>query len=225
MNFSFVTLLLIGQFHYGPYLVTLLVIGQLHYGPYLVTLLVIGELHYGPYLVMEALRRENVDLSMRKIFFLGLPLDTDPYQRCGKKKFQKLSMLLSIRPLKLHRRSVAVLCIPLKIKSNPMHPLSGALPLQCVPARVTRGALVAHRHSFAPPRVGLLSTAEPLYPSRRLFGTIWRVLRAELMLSCWPNLLFLFVYYCFIFFLPSMGWLCWFFGLIACSHSLPTLRC
>ena len=29
-----------------------------------------------------------------------------------------------------------------------MHPLSGALP---VPGRVTRGALVAHRHSFAVP--------------------------------------------------------------------------
>ena len=33
-----------------------------------------------------------------------------------------------------------------------MHPLSGTLPLQYVPARVTRSALVAHRHSFAPPR-------------------------------------------------------------------------
>ena len=33
-----------------------------------------------------------------------------------------------------------------------MHPLSGALPLPYVPARVTRGALVAHRHSFGPPR-------------------------------------------------------------------------
>ena len=32
-----------------------------------------------------------------------------------------------------------------------MHPLSGALSLPYVPARVTRGALVAHRHSFAPP--------------------------------------------------------------------------
>ena len=33
-----------------------------------------------------------------------------------------------------------------------MHPLSGALPLPpYVPARVTRGALIAHRHSFAPP--------------------------------------------------------------------------
>ena len=42
-----------------------------------------------------------------------------------------------------HRRSVAELCMLFKIKSNPMHPLSGALPLPYVPARVTRGALVA----------------------------------------------------------------------------------
>ena len=38
-----------------------------------------------------------------------------------------------------------------KIKSNSMHLLCGALPLPHVPARVTRGALVAHRHSFARP--------------------------------------------------------------------------
>ena len=51
-----------------------------------------------------------------------------------------------------HRRSVAELCMLFKIKSNTMHPLSGALPLPYVPARVTRGALVAYRHSFTPPR-------------------------------------------------------------------------
>ena len=33
-----------------------------------------------------------------------------------------------------------------------MHLLRGALPLPYVPTRVTRGALIAHRHSFAPPR-------------------------------------------------------------------------
>ena len=49
-----------------------------------------------------------------------------------------------------HRRSVAELCMLFEIKSNPMHHLSGALPLLHVPPRVTRGALVAHRHSFAP---------------------------------------------------------------------------
>ena len=51
-----------------------------------------------------------------------------------------------------HRRSVAELCMLFRIKSNPMHPLSGALPLPYVPGHGTRGALVAHRNSFAPPR-------------------------------------------------------------------------
>ena len=50
-----------------------------------------------------------------------------------------------------HRRSVAVICTIFKIKSNAMHPVSDALPLPHVPARVTRGTLVAHRHSFASP--------------------------------------------------------------------------
>ena len=39
-----------------------------------------------------------------------------------------------------------------KIKSNTMHPLNCALTLPYVPARVTRGALAAHRQSFSPPR-------------------------------------------------------------------------
>ena len=53
-----------------------------------------------------------------------------------------------------HRRPVSVLCLLLKIKSNPMHPLRGAFLLPYVPARVTRGALpsVAHRHWYVPPR-------------------------------------------------------------------------
>ena len=51
-----------------------------------------------------------------------------------------------------HRRSVAELCMLFKIQSNPMHHLSSALPLPYVPAYVTRGALVTHRHSFTPPR-------------------------------------------------------------------------
>ena len=33
-----------------------------------------------------------------------------------------------------------------------MHPLGGAFPLPYVPALVTHGALVAHKHLFAPPR-------------------------------------------------------------------------
>ena len=51
-----------------------------------------------------------------------------------------------------HRRSVAVLCLLYKIRCNPMHPLNGALPGPYVPVRVTRGALVAHRYTYAPLR-------------------------------------------------------------------------
>ena len=51
-----------------------------------------------------------------------------------------------------HRRSVAVLCFLYKIWCNLVHPLNGALPGQYVPVRVTRGALVAHRYTYAPPR-------------------------------------------------------------------------
>ena len=50
-----------------------------------------------------------------------------------------------------HRRSVAVLCMLYKIRCNPVHPLNGALPGPYVPMRVTRGALVAHRYTYAPP--------------------------------------------------------------------------
>ena len=99
-----------------------------------------------------------------------------------------------------------------------MHPLSGALPFQYVPPRVSRGALVDHWHSFAPPRCRTYQYRRTSVPVLALFRTIlvnlclmvwdWRVLRAEPMLPCWPNLLFIFVYYCFLFFLPSMGWLC-----------------
>ena len=51
-----------------------------------------------------------------------------------------------------HRRSVAVLCMLYKIRCNQVHPLNGALPPPCVPVRVSRGALVAHRYTYAPPR-------------------------------------------------------------------------
>ena len=60
-----------------------------------------------------------------------------------------------------HHRSVAELFMLFKINSNPMHPLSGVLPLPYVPARV-RGALVAHRHSFAPPCCRIFSVSQKL---------------------------------------------------------------
>ena len=33
-----------------------------------------------------------------------------------------------------------------------MHPLYGALPVPYVPVRVTRGAVIAHRYTYGPPR-------------------------------------------------------------------------
>ena len=78
---------------------------------------------------------------------------------------------------------------------------------------------------------GLLSIAEALCPSLCLFGTIlvtlclmvwnWLVSRAEPMLSCWHDLLFLFSLLLFYLFLPSIGWLCGVgvFGLIVSSLS------
>ena len=84
--------------------------------------------------------------------------------------------------------------------------------------------------------VGLLSIVEALCPSQCLFRTIlvtpclmvwdWRVSRAEPMLSCWHDLLFLICLQLFYLLLPSMGWLCGVgvFGLIERSHSLPVLH-
>ena len=84
--------------------------------------------------------------------------------------------------------------------------------------------------------VELLSSAEALCPSLCLFGTIlvtlcsvvwdWQVSRAEPMLSCWRDLLFIFCLLLFYLFLPSMGWLrgVGAFGLIECPHSIPALH-
>ena len=51
-----------------------------------------------------------------------------------------------------HRRSVAVLFMLYKIRCNLKHPLCGDLPVPYVPVWVTRGALIAHRYTYAPPR-------------------------------------------------------------------------
>ena len=95
-------------------------------------------------------------------------------------------------------RSVAVLCMLFKIKSTPMYPLNGALPLPYVPALVTRGTLAARRHSFAPPRCRTFQCCRtsqyfrtfvpPLSISRNVFIDhaclmVW-VLRTEPMPSC-----------------------------------------
>ena len=51
-----------------------------------------------------------------------------------------------------HRRSVAVLCMLYKIRCNPMQTLNDALSGPYVLVQVTRGALAAHRYTYAPPR-------------------------------------------------------------------------
>ena len=63
-----------------------------------------------------------------------------------------------------HRRSVAVLCMVYMIRCNPVHPLNGALPGPYVPARVTRGALVAHRYTYAQPRCRTLQYNRTFIP-------------------------------------------------------------
>ena len=63
-----------------------------------------------------------------------------------------------------HRRSVAVLCMLYKIRCNPVHRLNGALPGPYVPARVTRGALVAHRYTYASPRCKTLQYSKTFIP-------------------------------------------------------------
>ena len=62
------------------------------------------------------------------------------------------------------RRSVAVLCMLYKIRCNPVHHLNGALPGPYVPARVTRGTLVAHRYTYAPPRYRTLQYSRSFMP-------------------------------------------------------------
>ena len=107
-----------------------------------------------------------------------------------------------------HWWSVAVVCMLFKIRVTeytlwPVHSL-------CRICAVSRGAfLIGTRLCFL--AVELLSTSEPLRQSQCLFGMIlvtlclmvwnWRVWRsAEPMLSCWPNQLFIFGSYYFLFF-------------------------
>ena len=116
-----------------------------------------------------------------------------------------------------HRRSVAGFCMLFKIKSSPMHPSSGAFPLPYVPERVTRGALVAHGHSFAPPRCRTSQyrrtfvafsvflwndlSDHPVFDGVGLAGFNCRTNAFR-----WHDLLFLFFSDCLIFFfLPWVG--------------------
>ena len=87
-----------------------------------------------------------------------------------------------------------------KIRCNPVHPLNGALPEPYVPVRVTRGALVAHRYTYAPPRCRTLQYSRTFILFSVSSGTIllipysmvWdlRVSRAGPMLLYWSKLLY-----------------------------------
>ena len=63
-----------------------------------------------------------------------------------------------------NRRSVVVLCMLDNIRCNPVHSLHGALPVPYVPALVSRGALVAHRYTYAPPRCRTLQYSRTFIP-------------------------------------------------------------
>ena len=134
------------------------------------------------------------------------------------------------------RRSVAELFMLFKIKSNQMHPFSGALPLPYVPAGVTRGALVAHRHSFAPPcwrtsqyrrsfvplSVSLWNDlSDPMFDGVGLVGFKSRT-NAFLLTWSAPSFLSPTV----LSFSSFHGLVVWLgvFGLIECSHSLQALH-
>ena len=101
-----------------------------------------------------------------------------------------------------HLRSVAVFCMLYNIRCNPKHQLCGALPVPYLPVRVTRGVLIAHRYTFAPPRCRTSHTAGLFFPSQYLSGTIWltpylmvwdwRVSRAGTMPFCCPSCSFSF---------------------------------
>ena len=119
-----------------------------------------------------------------------------------------------------HHRSVAVLCILYKIMYNPMHPLNDALPGPDVPVRVTRGALVAHRYTYAPPRCRASQyrrTFIPLSVSlwNDLDGPVFDDVGAGPLLFYWPKLLY--PYYCLLFF--SLSYSCLYVGIVGLRSS------
>ena len=121
-----------------------------------------------------------------------------------------------------HHQSVAVLCMLYKIRCNPKHPLCGALPVPYVPVRVTHGAFITHRYTFAPPRCRTSQYRRTFIP---LSVSLWNdlvdpylmvwdqlVSRAGPMPFCWPSCSLLFclqlfsLYLLFLYGLIVWGW-------------------
>ena len=79
-----------------------------------------------------------------------------------------------------------------KIRCKLMHPLYGVLPV-----RVTRGAVIALRYTYAPPHCRTSQYRMTFIPCQYLCGTIlvtqylmvydWQVSRAGPMLFYWPS--------------------------------------
>ena len=131
-----------------------------------------------------------------------------------------------------HRRSVAVLCVLLKIRCNPMHQLVDAQPGPYVPVRVAFGAVVGHRYTYTPRRcrtsqyhrtfvhlsVSLRNDhAVSVFDGVGLTGFKSRTNAFFYCLKLlYPNYCLL-IYFPFLFFL-SIGWYCGdgVFGLIGC---------
>ena len=118
-----------------------------------------------------------------------------------------------------HRRSVAVLCMLYKIRCNPMHPLC-AVPVPYVPVRVTRGPVIAHRYTYAPPRCRTTKyrrTFIPLAVSLRndlsdpVFGGVglagFKSRANDLFIGLAASSLFVSCCFTFLFF-HSVGWCC-----------------
>ena len=102
------------------------------------------------------------------------------------------------------------MCMLYKIRGNPEHPLNGALPGPYVPALVTRGALVVHGYTYAPPRCRTLQysrtcivfsvslwidLANPVCDGVGLAGY-----KSRANASFWPRLLY--PYYSLLLFFP-----------------------
>ena len=126
-----------------------------------------------------------------------------------------------------HRRSVVVLYMLYKIRCNPMHPLHGALPVPYVPVRLTRGAVIAHRYTYAPARCRTSQFRRTFIPlSVYLWNDLivtpctmvwdWWVSRAGPMPFDWPSCSLTF---CLLLFCLSLLSFC---RLVLCGWGLQT---
>ena len=87
-----------------------------------------------------------------------------------------------------HRRSLVVLCMFYKFRCNPMHNLYGALPDPHVPVRVTRGALIVHRYTSAPPSCRTLQYRRTFIPlSVSLWNDLGNPLFDGVRLACFKS--------------------------------------